>query len=243
MAKIGPFQDVKNSQSPPGATRFQDVKNSIPEFLSSSLKPRKIIVPLAEARHWRAGGNFLFQIKMDGRFEVIERDGYTMAAELMRDGTRYAHTLLGVPGQSLQNVNLREAMPELRRIVPRFQDVKIRLCPEFSGGEGLEAALAAGHEGGVAKDLDAPYGEMLCCKRIWEGLACVTGFCGGTQSVTIADAATGEPRGKIALRGGKIDRVRVGSVLKVQGMGLTERGLIREPRLCADAPDSWLVKF
>jgi hypothetical protein len=112
-----------------------------------------------------------------------------------------------------------------------------------NGGEFLEAVLARGGEGIVCKDLSAPYGEMWACKRIVELLCVVTDFCGGSQAVKIADAATGQPRGKISLFGGKIARVRVGSILKCAGMNLTDRGLIREPRLCQDTPESWLVKF
>jgi hypothetical protein len=63
---------------------------------------------------------------------------------------------------------------------------------------------------------------------------------GATQSVGIADAETGADRGHVTLRGGKCDRVRVGSAIKVEGMGLTAAGRIREPR-CTEKV--WLVKF
>ena len=49
--------------------------------------------------------------------------------------------------------------------------------------------------------------------------------------------------GHVALRGGKCDRVLVGSIVKVEGFGLTAAGMIREPRVCGDTPTSWLVKF
>ena len=71
--------------------------------------------------------------------------------------------------------------------------------------------------------------------------AVVAGFCGGTQSVEIE--INGQPAGRVALLGGKCDRVRVGSVLKVEGFGLTPAGRIREPRVCRDTPTSWLVRF
>jgi hypothetical protein len=84
---------------------------------------------------------------------------------------------------------------------------------------------------------------MLACKRIVEMVCLVTGFVPGIQSVAIADPTTGQPRGRVALRAGKLDKVRIGSLVKVIGMSLTERGLIREPRLCSDSPGSWLVKY
>lgn len=224
-------------------------------------KPRKVIVPFAEARHWRAGGDYLFQIKMDGCFATTAIDGYTFAVELMRDGTRYAHTLLGVPGQWLQDVKIRETMPELRRLVPRLStlDSRLKLCPEFSGGEGLEALLAAGHEGGCAKHLDAPYGEMFVCKRVQVYYCIVIAKDASTGSVELELADGGwrladgeftqtpdpkpQTRGWMPLRGNKFESVRVGSVLKVEAFGLTESGKLREARPDKDTPTSWLVKF
>jgi hypothetical protein len=61
--------------------------------------------------------------------------------------------------------------------------------------------------------------------------------------VEVADAATGERRGKVTLRGGKIDRVRVGSIIKIEGLELHASGVIRDPRPCMDTETSWLVKF
>ena len=49
--------------------------------------------------------------------------------------------------------------------------------------------------------------------------------------------------GSVPLLGGKCDRVRVGSIIKVEGFGLTAGGKIREPRVCRDTATSWLVKY
>jgi bifunctional non-homologous end joining protein LigD len=103
--------------------------------------------------------------------------------------------------------------------------------------------MDSGAEGVVWRAWDAPWSAgMLCCKQlgIWPCRIIKTG---GTQSVQIADAATGELRGNLKLGGGKVDRVRVGSIVKVEGLGLTNDGFIREPRPCKDTADSWLVKF
>jgi hypothetical protein len=51
------------------------------------------------------------------------------------------------------------------------------------------------------------------------------------------------PCGSVKLGGGKCDRVREGSILKVEGFGLTATGQIREPRPCKDTPTTWLVKY
>jgi hypothetical protein len=84
---------------------------------------------------------------------------------------------------------------------------------------------------------------MMACKRLETWICRVAGFNGGTQSVLIVDSATGKPRGKLSLLGGKREQVRIGSLVKVEGFGLHASGLIREPRVCKDAPNSWLQKY
>lgn len=199
-------------------------------------KQHKIIVPMAVGLAWRGGGGFRYEEKMDGRFHVREVGASVVVGELMRDGRFFAFDCVVIDGQDIRRAPLRERLECLNR----FSFLR---PATGSGGEFLESVLARGGEGIVCKDLSAPYGEMFACKRIWEGLCVVTGFNGGTQSVTIADAATGQTRGKVALFGGKIERVRVGSIIKVQGMSLTGRGLIREPRVCTDSSGSWLHRF
>lgn len=213
-------------------------------------KPVKLTVPLAVGRAWRGDGGFLFLRKYDGCWHPggLEFHGHVLIVERMRPDAAHrapwfaAHSIASLAGQSVLNESTRLRWRELCRMAGDFP-AHIELAESGCGGEFVESVLSRGGEGVCAFDWDAPWGAMTVCKRIWEGQCIVTGFCGGTQSVTIADAATGQPRGKVALRGGKIDRVQVGSILKVSGMCLTERGLIREPRLCTDAPDSWLVKF
>lgn len=124
----------------------------------------------------------------------------------------------------------------------RFSTIHLILAESVSGGEGVESLMAAGAEGVCIKPWEAPYGDMLAAKRFLNYLVRVTGFNEG-QSVTVADMATGKARGSVPLRAGKIERVRVGSLLKLNGLGLTHRGFIRDPRLDQDAEGSWLVKF
>jgi hypothetical protein len=71
----------------------------------------------------------------------------------------------------------------------------------------------------------------------------VAAFNGGRQSVAIVDSASGQARGNLPLFGGRCDRVRVGSILKVEGFGLHASGLIREGRVCKDTAESWLIQF
>ena len=127
--------------------------------------------------------------------------------------------------------------------VARRFPVGVRLARVGQGGEFLEHLLAAGAEGVVAKPFDAPFGaNWFKCKRAQVFLCVVTALDHARGSVALADVATGQERGKLPLRG-KFERVRVGSILKVEAFGLTERGLLREARPDRDTKTSWLVKF
>ena len=102
--------------------------------------------------------------------------------------------------------------------------------------------MASGAEGVMWCDWSSPWGNFICHKVLNQWRCRVTAT-GSTQSVQIADAVTGAAMGSLKLSGGRCDRVRVGSVVKVEGLGLTEKGFIREPRVCRDSPDSWLISY
>ena len=237
------------------------------------------MVPESEAVRWRAGAR-LFQRKYDGEFLVrnvkcgmrnvllagervrAKSGGFLTASDralLARAGAFFAvFDLLAMDGQDVSGEPIRLRWRELCALAGELENIEhpIVLAESGGGGEFVEAVLAAGGEGVVAKDWDQPWGApMFAVKRLQTFFCVVTGFCGGTQSVQVARIEGGTSNiehrtsniqcaaSRVALRGGKIDRVRVGSVLKVEGMGLTDKGMIREPRLCRDAPGSWLVKF
>jgi hypothetical protein len=199
-------------------------------------KPKKLIVPRAEADSWRAD-SWRVEQKMDGRFAVREIAGRTIAGELMRDDSFVAFDCLAVNGQDISSEPLRTRLRELDA-VPGL----IRPSVGF-GSEFVEAVIANGGEGVVAKRLDSPYhAGMLAIKRVVE-LECVVTEIPPFQAVKIADARTGADRGKVKIHAFKISKIRVGSIIKVIGMNLTEKGFVREGRLCSDTPDSWLVKY
>lgn len=229
-------------------------------------KPSKILVPFAEARHWRAGGDFLLQQKMDGCFAPLDADGWRIVGERMRDGRFVAFDCLVAAGEDITRRSTRERWAALNqwfstRQNAGFQDFKIELVPTGLGGEWVEHILATGGEGVCAKHLDAPYGEMFVCKRVQVFYCRVIGKDDSTGSVelerfvfdsgfdvqgsTVQGFAGLEARaaGRMPLRGNKFEMVRIGSVLKVEAFGLTEKGLLREARPDKDAPGSWLVKF
>lgn len=214
-------------------------------------KPRKAVVPLATGMAWRNDGRTLYQVKEDGCFGLqicdcrlpIEKQTI-LAGERLRDGSFVAFDAVQSGGVDVRSWPLIERWEILQSEISNQQsEIPIRLVESSpNGARLLTAVLNHGGEGVVAKAWDAPYGEMHACKRV-ESYQCVITRTGGTQSVEIADACTMAPRGHVALRGGKCDRVRVGTIIKVEGLGLTVAGRIREPRPCKDTSQSWLVRF
>jgi hypothetical protein len=204
------------------------------------MKPTKTIVPLAVGLAWTAGG--LFQQKLDGRFATLETDGGELAGENV-GGVFTAFDCIGWRGQDVRDIALRERLA-MRNELCRAGQIPIVAETTEHGGEFLESILKAGGEGAVFKSWDATYfAPMLAAKRIETWICRVATFNAGKQSVAIVDSASGQARGNLPLLGGKCDRVRVGSLVKVEGFGLHPSGLVREPRICKDAPTSWLIQF
>jgi hypothetical protein len=214
-------------------------------------KPTKIIVPLSAGLAWGNDPYVHYEEKLDGDFQVRADGGNLIVGEFLApDHQRagmyhapgfYAFDILEFRGENTMLWPLAARMAVLCRHWAGLR------APEWNGdgtpGQWLQDILSRGGEGMVAKDIGAPWGTpMLACKRLGTWLCAVTGV-GNSQSVGICDSVTGEDRGRVKLGGGKCDRVRVGSIIKVEGMQLTDDGKIREPRLCKDSPTSWLVKF
>lgn len=226
--------------------------------------PVKTIVTAAEAASWRG----VVTRKMDGSFATATfkapsgggRGGIAadLQVEIMRKrsgglytksdldrfarfGVWYSITdILAIDGYKLRLEPTRRRWQELVKLTSLFRASDGLFLADFGfGGEFAEKCLADGGEGACWKDPDAPYGSMLAVKRggIW---VCRTGPAGPTQSVELFDADTGESRGRVKLGGGKIDQIKPsgGSLIRVEGTGLTDMGKIREPRPCRE----WLVQ-
>lgn len=212
--------------------------------------PTKTIVPLAEGLAWTDDGA-IYQEKLDGQFDRSEvrgqrSEGGILIGERMGDGRFVAFDCAAFEGRDVLG------LPTLERCALRDELCRangIPIVPESRhGGALLREVIARGGEGVVRKLPDAPYSSaMIAAKKLGQWRCEVVAI--GSSSVELRDCATGEARGKVALRGGKIERVRAvshggrGSILKIEGLELTARGLIRDPRPCQDAPDSWLVAY
>ncbi len=234
-------------------------------------KPQKRCVTVAQGLAWRSS-LYQVSRKYDGCFETraIQVGGISavLAVERMKfkaggmftasDRSNFdrfgvwdaAWDVLDIGGLDLRNAPLRVRWAQLCAMAPLFKTLPGLLLAESGpGGDFVGACLAAGAEGACAKDWNSPWGEiMLACKPLQTFLCVVTGFVGGGQSVTMArthggNFDRGEFCGGIALRGGKIERVRIGSIIKVECLGTTPNGMLREARPCSDTASSWLVKY
>lgn len=202
--------------------------------------PRKTVVPLAVGLAWGNDGA-VYQEKLDGEFATLELPDGILAGEKLRDKF-IAWDCVGFHGRDVRGENALDRLEMAAQLGRRHGYSLVR--ESANGGELLESVLAAGGEGIVRKLPHATYYDgMTACKRLQTWACRIVGFAGGTQSADIADAQSGEKRGRVALRGGKIDRVRIGSIVKIEGLELHESGLIREPRPDKDSLNSWLVKY
>jgi hypothetical protein len=212
-------------------------------------KPKIESVRLADGLRWRGGGDYHFAEKMDGEFALEEQAGCLVAGERLADGRFFAFNVAQAFGEDVRRRPFRERLSLLDAWTAIGSAPGYPWQPHWrrpasgNGGEFLEAVLARGGEGVVASHWAAPWGVMqFKCKRSMVCLCAVGALDHYLGSVELFDAATGQPRGKLALRR-RFDQVRVGSVLKVEAFGLTERGMLREARLDRDAPGSWLAKW
>lgn len=202
-------------------------------------------MPLSTALKWKHNGDFLFEEKIDGQFSLTQFHGYKLACERISDLFYVFDVISHTTDDSIKGCTLKQRRELLDCIFDQLgMPTVFRRPATGSGGEFLEAVLANGGEGVVAKPWNSAYNEgWIKAKRLQNFTVVVSEMSGQFRSVAIMDAQTAEPRGHVVIPESKIAQVRVGSVLKVNGLELTKKGLIREPRLDSDSPESWLVKF
>ena len=224
--------------------------------------PSKVLCPLEDALKW-SPSLLLIQVKADGVFQTrsltVGGQSFIIAGEFVTrksggflapsheaalvqypGGVFFAFDLLCIGEVDLKTMWLEARWEKLQSIAPHFPPGWFLIEHAARDDKNfVERQWALGAEGVVAKPWDLPYGRMLACKRL-QTYHCVVTSMGGTQSVGIADSNGLQDRGRVTLRGGKVDKVRVGSVIKVEAMGQTGSGKLREPR-CTE--ENWLIKF
>lgn len=219
-------------------------------------KPHIASVPLPTGLSWAGGNGFIYEEKLDGRWHEMAIGNSVVVGEMMPDSSFYAFDVPIYMGQDMRRMSLGERL----EVLPSFRLSRPR---RGNGGEFLEAILANGGEGVVAKDLSAPYGQnWFKCKRS-QVFYCVVSrkATDGRQVVELKmhpfqdvknglpeivpfqDVKNLQPAGMLKLNGARFDQVRPGSILKLEAFGRHKSGLLREARLDRDAPGSWLVKY
>jgi hypothetical protein len=228
------------------------------------MNPYKIEIPMLpfeQARQWRGGGGFMYQEKMDGEFATLawgascpEGHRALLAGERLADGRFVAFDLVELAGADLRSVPCRERWQELCNLAREFGP-GVELVRTGNGGEFLEAVLAAGGEGVVAKELASPYGwGVWKAKRAEVFYGMITEKRADGRSgvrvglISKAGLATAQPGADLPDGGwlparAVFDRVRVGSVVKLVAFGRQTSGLLREARFDKDTPTSWLVRY
>jgi hypothetical protein len=172
-----------------------------------------------------------------------------------------ALTVATIDGVNFLDMTARDRWAILCGFVPFFP-ANVKLAMRIESAAGCDTTMDAGAEGLCATAWDDPWGTMLCHKR-GEIFMCRVTAIGATQSVGIervicdkldmtssVEAARAwlithnsslitSPCGSVTLRGWKCDQVRIGSIIRVEGMGLTAGGKIRQPQPCKE----WLVRY
>jgi hypothetical protein len=214
------------------------------------MKPRFEAIPFEQGCAWRGAAGWSYQQKIDGQWcEATLANGAQLVGELTQDGTLWAFDLCAHPEQGdLRRTPLGRRFELLRSQVASAPDLtgqpfeRLQIVPTGNGGEFLEAVIAHGGEGVVAKRLDGLWGDVwFKCKRRQVFRCVVTDIDALRGSVRLQTPA-GRDGGWLALRR-RLDAVRLGSVLKVEAYGEHASGRLREARLDKDTPDSWLVSY
>lgn len=199
--------------------------------------PKFVTVPLADGLKWRGGGGWRYEEKMDGVWSVKSFDGAMIAGEQMKSGSFYAFDVISYGAMDFRNTPLSERLACLDGLTLGALRGRFMRPAVGTGGEFLEAVLARGGEGVVAKQLDAPFGaEWFKCKRVITlDLIVTEKNQSGAASIRLGEL-NGEDRGWCSCRS-DYDNIRVGDIVEIAAYGLTAKGKLREPRFIRIRPD------
>lgn len=200
-------------------------------------RPTFVTVPLKDGLRWAGGGGWRYEEKMDGVWHVKEIQGAVLVGELMKSGEFYAFDMVELMDEDIRHLPLRTRLQYLDRGYSRLGQNAFLRPASGHGAEFLEAVLARGGEGVVAKELDAPFGsEWFKCKRIITlDLIVTEKALDGRSSIRLSEL-NGEDRGWCPCRA-EYDNICVGEIVEVAAYGLTSKGKLREPRFVKRRPD------
>lgn len=185
----------------------------------------------------------------------------TLAGEKLPDSRFFAFDIAFYAGGDVRLSPLKARLEILDSITPEFDLLRPRTRPStMSPGDFLKSVVEHNGEGMVRAELNSRFGQGLtAAKRRENFLVRVTAI--HSQSISFEEvrdsvirrrqalaASNGrhvlrEVAGKCPLRMSKIEKVRIGSVLKLTGYGVSAQGAIREPQPDKDTPTSWLIHY
>jgi ATP-dependent DNA ligase len=200
-------------------------------------KPKIESVPLAQGLRWRGGGGWLYQTKADGVWQVggLAWGAHRLNAERMPDGRHVVNDLIALDGQDVRHRPLARRWPVLVELARAFPP-QIELCATGSGGEFLEAVLASGGEGVVAKSMDAPFAVgWFKCKRLATFDAIVSELHPERQSIRLE--FEGADAGWCPCQGANLMQLRPRDVVEIAAQGRHASGKFREARFIRLRPD------
>ncbi len=199
-------------------------------------RPAFQTVSVADGLNWRGGGEWVYQEKKDGVWAAKEWRGSVLVGEQMRDGCFWAFDIINAQGDDCRNSPLRDRLAALSELSKHFEP-SMRLIPSGQGGEFLEAVLAAGGEGIVAKHLDSRFGkDWVRCKRQETHDCRIVEIHPRKQSVRLS--LNGQECGWCpVLSVNALARIAVGSVIEVVCHSIHLSGKLREPRMVRLRPD------
>ena len=212
-----------------------------------------ISVPLSVGMTWTGGGPWTYEEKKDGVRAMASSEGFRLRnsskpipgllpvalSKCVFDGELVGHTywvfdlLIDSQGQDIRHMPLRARKATLLALSSRFPEW-LCLIPSGRGGEFLEAVIASGGEGIVAKHIESRYGEAeawVKCKRQETHDCIVTEVHQSKDSVLLGH------RGWCSSV--KFPGVKVGDVVEVKCHSITRQSKFREPvllRIRTDKP-------
>lgn len=180
-----------------------------------------------------------------------------LVGEQMRSGEFFAFALPIHDGQDIRQHPARDRLARLDDLTKRFGLLR---PARGMGGEFLEAIVQRGGEGVCATHLDGDWWQPIYkCKRAQVFHCIVLAKDQWKQSVELGEVRSEKLEvsiqadsishlsafslGKMPLGYDRFHACRVGSILKVEAFGLTEKRQLREARPDKDTPTSWLIQY
>lgn len=180
----------------------------------------------ALAWHWRG---WHLSEKMDGVFALRQFAGCTVTGESMRDGRFFAFDIPVAFGQDVRRLPWTERSAALDELFSRLNPkLNWHRCAAGAGAEFIEAVLANGGEGIVAKPMAAPFGVAWLKVKRKENFDCTVIEINIARG-SIRLALDGQDCGWCSARAA-FDQIRVGDVVEIIAYGRHASGKFREAR-------------